>query len=237
MTDTEPPSKRKTKSRTSFSNVTQTQAESILGFRFMEFYKSQIPLTQFITTTAPGQLKKEIFKRLIDCIESEGYPEAIIWPMNETVVTDNVEIILQAIVSHCRRNMNRPEFRLIREKQIISKDEKFGGYMDFVNIQMITFENIRDVLVIEAKRDSLGKGLKQLLLALKSMCDMNDDQKLVYGFVTTGIVWQLVTYDGQTWKLSKPSTLLDADMAENEDEWLNNNTQILDAIYSILLSI
>jgi hypothetical protein len=35
------------------------------------------------------------------------------------------------------------------------------------------------------------------------MWDINNDQKLVYGFLTTGIDWQLVTYDGQTVKSSE----------------------------------
>jgi hypothetical protein len=104
-------------------------------------------------------------------------------------------------------------------------------------IKKINVGNHRDILVVEAKRDSLGKGFPQLLLALKSMWDTNNDKKLVYGFVTTGVNWQLVTYDGQTWILSEPSTLLFRNMEENEDEWLNSNTQILDAIYSILSSI
>jgi len=60
---------------------------------------------------------------------------------------------------------------------------------------------------------------------------------MVYGFLTTGINWQLVTYDGKTWTLSELSTTLFGNMGQQEDRWLNNNTQILDAIYSILLSI
>jgi len=143
-------------------------------------------------------LKKKIFERLIDCIESEGFPEATILPMNESVVTDNVGLILQAMVSHCKRTMSRDDLKLSREKKIISKDEQVGGNMEFITIQKINAGNIRYVLVVEAKRDSLGKGLTQLLLALKSMWEINNDQKLIYGFVTTGINWQLVTYDGHT---------------------------------------
>ncbi len=90
------------------------------------------------------------------------------------------------------------------------------------------------VLVVEVKRDSVGKGLTPLLLALKSMWDINNDKKLVYGFVTTGIDWQLVTYDGHAWKLSEPYTVVIANMRNQEDRWLKK-TQILDVIYSILL--
>ena len=182
-------------------------------------------------------MKKTIFERIIDCIESEGFPEATISPMNESVVTDNVGVILQAMVSDCKRTTNRDDLVLAREKEIISKDEQVGGNMEFIIIHKTSVRNTRYVLVVEVKRGSLGKGLVQLLLALKSMWEINNDQKLVYGFVTTGINWQLVTYDGQTWKLSEPSALLVGNMDKNEERWLNKNTQILDIIYSILSSL
>jgi hypothetical protein len=60
---------------------------------------------------------------------------------------------------------------------------------------------------------------------------------MVYGFLTTAINWQLVTYDGETWKLSEPSTISLANREEKEDRWLKNKKRILYAIYSILLSI
>lgn len=134
---------------------------------------------------------------MVDCIESEGFPEATISSINESVVTDNVGLILQAMVSYCKLTMDRDDLILSREKQVISKDEQFGGNMEFIITQTINVENNRYILVVEAKLDSLGKGLTQLLLALKSMWDINNDQKLVNGFVTIGINWQLITYDGQ----------------------------------------
>lgn len=59
----------------------------------------------------------------------------------------------------------------------------------------------------------------------------------MFGVITTGINWQLVTYDGKTWNLSEPSTFLLPDMITEEDRWLKNHTQILDVLYTILLSI
>ena len=237
MTDTPTSSRRKRKYITCFSNVSQEEAESILGFRFARFYKSQLPIEQFITKIAPEELKKEIFKRLIDCIESEGFPEATILPMNESVVTDFVGTVLIAMVSYCRRTMKRDDLVLSREKQVISNDEQVGGDMEFVVMQEIVVDTTRYVLVVEVKRDSLGKGLTQLLLALKSMWDVNADQKVVYGFLTTAIDWLSVIYDGQTWKLSERCTILHPNMEKAEDQWLKNSTQILDVIYSCLSSI
>ena len=58
MANTEAFSKKKY--MTSFSHVSQEEAELILGFELYEFYYSQEPLTQFITITAPELLKKNI---------------------------------------------------------------------------------------------------------------------------------------------------------------------------------
>ncbi|UJR24110.1 hypothetical protein I4U23_027077 [Adineta vaga] len=152
MTDTESSSNRKEKYATSFLNTCQEKAESILGFKFNNFYRRQTPIEQ-------------------------GFPEATIAPMNESVVTDNVGMILITMVSYYRRTMHRNDLELTREKQIIRKDEQFGGNMEFVVTQMINAGNTRYVLVVEAKRIALGKGLTQLLLALKSMWDINNDKK------------------------------------------------------------
>ena len=55
------------------SNISQEGAQLILGFMFTRFYGSQIPIEQFPTTKAPELWKTEIFERLIDNTESEGF--------------------------------------------------------------------------------------------------------------------------------------------------------------------
>ena len=238
MADTETTTfKRKKKYTTSFSNVPQEQAERILGFKFVPFYYQQEPLDQFITEKAPDSLKKKIFNRLVDCIRSEGYPEASLSPLNEAVVTDYVGNILQPMVAHFYCSRTRKDIELTRETQIISRDEEEDENMEFVVMHSIDVDNVRYVNVIEAKRGALGDGLTQLLLALKSAFGINNDQKKVYGFVTTAIQWQLITYDGQTWKLSESSPLLFGNMDQQENRWFKDYTKILDMIYSILSSL
>ena len=63
-------------------------------------------------------------------------------------------------------------------------------------IDTVSVVGDRYLIVVEAKRDSLGKGLIQCLLSLKDMYDVNNDKKSVYGFITTGVDWQLIKYDG-----------------------------------------
>lgn len=232
MADTGTPSKRKY--MTSFSNVSQEEAEAILGFRLAEFYESQIPIEQFITKTAPVELKREIFKRLSDYMISEGFPAAALSSCNESIVTDHVGVILTAMISHHKRMMARKDLMLKRGIQVISTDEQMDENIECLVIHTINVDDVRYVVVVEGKRGALASGLPQLLLALKSMWDLNGDRKLVYGFLTTAIEWQLVVYDGQTWKIWERCTVLLPNMVEKEDRWLKNNTQILDVIYSVL---
>ena len=182
-------------------------------------------------------MKKKIFNQLVECIESEGYPEASLSPLNEAVVTDYVGNILQPMVAHFYCSRTRKDIELTRETQIISRDEEEDENMEFVVMHSIDVDNVRYVNVIEAKRGALGDGLTQLLLALKSAFGINNDQKKVYGFVTTAIQWQLITYDGQTWKLSESSPLLFGNMDQQENRWFKDYTKILDMIYSILSSL
>ncbi|CAF3434037.1 unnamed protein product [Rotaria socialis] len=129
-------------------------------------------------------MKKKKFDRFIDCIQAEGLPpQMILYPMIESVAINNVGFISEAILSYCKPTMNHNDLMLTCPTQIISKNEKFGENLDFIIIQTIHAQTIRYVLVVEEKRDALEKGLTQLLLALKSIWDVNNDKKLVYGFV------------------------------------------------------
>jgi hypothetical protein len=83
---------------------------------FIEFYDSQIEIERFITTTAPQEFKNKIFGQLIGSVASEGFPAARIYPMNESVVKANVELILQLMVSNYKCSMNRNDLRLSRKK-------------------------------------------------------------------------------------------------------------------------
>ena len=57
------------------------------------------------------------------------------------------------------------------------------------------------VMVIEAKRSSLGEAFKQCLLSMWDMRDSNGVGKM-YGFVTTGKSWQMLRYDGVSFQVT-----------------------------------
>ncbi|RPB27442.1 hypothetical protein L211DRAFT_546945 [Terfezia boudieri ATCC MYA-4762] len=58
--------------------------------------------------------------------------------------------------------------------------------MDFVAVMERSY-----VLIIEAKRSTLGEAMKQCLLSMKDAWD-NNGGGILYGFVTTVESWQMI---------------------------------------------
>ena len=63
------------------------------------------------------------------------------------------------------------------------------------------------VLIVEAKKGSTGEAIKQCLLAMKDARD-NNDEGVLYGFVTTGEHWELIRYDGIVFQKTNKLTLV-----------------------------
>ena len=72
---------------------------------------------------------------------------------------------------------------------------------------------------------------------MKDAFDQNKDDQWVFGFVTTGVDWQLVAYHAEKGiKISNKLILLFAGMQYRRNEWINNNSNIIDVIYKILVA-
>ena len=62
-------------------------------------------------------------------------------------------------------------------------------------MDLIKLKQEEYILIVAAKRTSVGQAMKQCLLAMKDdMHDTNGDQGSIYGFVTTGKSWRMVKY-------------------------------------------
>jgi len=55
--------------------------------------------------------------------------------------------------------------------------------------------------------------MKQYLLSIKDMWDSNGGGE-VYGFVPTGDLWQMITYDGGLFRMSRPFFAMFSGMEE-----------------------
>ncbi|KAF8420692.1 hypothetical protein EV426DRAFT_576270 [Tirmania nivea] len=110
--------------------------------------------------------------------------------------------------------MIRPERR---EKEIISVDSATGGTEEFVVMDKIAEGEKKFVLVVEAKKVSLGEARKLCFLALKDMRD-NNCGDTVYGFITTGDSWRMISYNG-FFEISEEMKVLFDTMDEDKQRW------------------
>ena len=122
---------------------------------------------------------------------------------------------------------------LSREKEIISVDSDTGEIEEFVVMDIISLMKEKFVLVIESKRSNLGGAMKQLLLSLKDMRDLNG-QGTVYGFTTTGDCWRMVIYDGSKFEVTEDFKVVLPSMAEDKERWLKEYSVLVDCIFIAL---
>ena len=69
--------------------------------------------------------------------------------------------------------------------------------------------------------------MKQCLLAMKNMKDSNGEGK-VYGFVTTGEQWQMLEYDGTSFRMTEVMLALFFSMPINRKRWIKENSILVD---------
>ncbi|KAG0124740.1 pyridoxal phosphate-dependent transferase [Tuber indicum] len=228
---TEVPNTKESRNRKfakSYSRITIREAEDRLGLRLNI---PGVPLERILEgkrgSLGPDsllKLKRKIYQNLVDNIESGGYPTEADADFKEADINDIVAATIRPVIAQFRRETKR-DLHLAREKEITSKDFSTGGVEEFVVMDYISYNRMEYVLVVEAKKASLGEAVKQCFLSLKDMWDSNDGGT-VYGFITQGDSWRMISFDG-TFKLSKRIDLLFDDMGEKEEEWM--------ADYSILV--
>ncbi|RPB27889.1 hypothetical protein L211DRAFT_833888 [Terfezia boudieri ATCC MYA-4762] len=189
--------------KNSYSGISVLEAEKRLGFMMQTLDNEAIPVSEMLADAgytideSNEEIKKtksEVYKAILQYLDLEGYPTETNPEYN---VSDLVLYILGPIVSYFKRKhiQKGQNIRLRREKEIVSVDGETGGKEKFVMIDRVSVTERYFVLVIEAKRSSLGEAMKQCLLSMRDMQDGNGVGK-VYGFITTGESWQMVRYDG-----------------------------------------
>ena len=186
--------KRSRRYTTSYSNIPLIEAETRIDVRIsslIEKVEDSLKMMRSIRSV-PQRTLERVFERLVDTLEIEGFLEDGTRSFKEAVVHDFVGEVLRVVAVDYKRETNKKSITLTREKEVVSTDEETGGNMEFVLIDTVSVVGDRYLIVVKAKRDSLGKGLIQCLLSLKDMYDVNNDKKSVYGFIATGVDWQLI---------------------------------------------
>ncbi|KAF8544769.1 hypothetical protein BDD12DRAFT_814675 [Trichophaea hybrida] len=183
-------------------------------------------------TVQKKKTRKKVYKRILEHLETEGYPGEDDPDFKEANVNDLVRCIINQILFDFRRKTGR-NILLRREKQIISVDSKTGGYEAFVMIDWISGNENHFIVVIEVKRSSIGEAMKQCLLAMKDMRNNNKEGK-VYGLITTGDDWRMLRYDGSKFLMTDKFMVLFDTMRDRKEKWMTENSILVDYIYAAL---
>ncbi|KAG0635007.1 hypothetical protein HOY80DRAFT_481724 [Tuber brumale] len=228
--------RRNLKRGTSYSRMTISEAEARLGLRLN---LSGIPVKRMLegkrALLAPDillKLKTKIYQDLVTYMALRGYPIEATADSTEATINDIVFFTIYHIIAQFN-DETKQNLRLAREKEITTTDSRTGGREEFVVMDLISCIQKKYVLAVEAKNTSVGEAIKHCFLALKDMRDYNGGGT-VYGFVTQGDSWRMISFDG-TFTLSKKIELLFDDMGENQKEWMADYSTIVEC-FNVALS-
>ncbi|RPB22785.1 hypothetical protein L211DRAFT_765697, partial [Terfezia boudieri ATCC MYA-4762] len=101
--------------------------------------------------------------------------------------------------------------------------------VDFIELKRKEY-----ILIVEAKRSSVGQAMKQCLLAMRDMHDNNGRQGTIYGFVTTGRDWRMISYDGESFQKSEEMVILFDAMGSDRQRWMDSYSFVVECIYFAL---
>ncbi|KAL0633576.1 hypothetical protein Q9L58_007536 [Maublancomyces gigas] len=209
--------KQKSKWATSYSKMTIPEAEDRLGIALAlrgTPVKTMLE-GKSINAGKEGilQVKEKVYDSLVRQIEIEGYPTEADPDFKEANITDLVILIMHPILRYFRQQTGR-DLHLRREKEIVAVDFATGGMEEFK----------RKRFLLEAR--------KQCFLLLKDMRDNNGGGS-VYGFITTGDSWRIVSYDG-TFQMSEKMEILFDTMDDDKERWMKDYSILVDCIYAAL---
>ena len=225
------------KFKTSYSSVTSAEAEKRLGFRLQSLrgrpvHKMLAGAETMFGKDAVRETKEKVYNRILEHLIVEGYPTEADSDFKEVNIDHLVYTIIVPVLNDFICRTGRKDIQLKCEKEIISTDSETGGEEEFVVVDMISVGQENFIFVVESK-SSVGKAMRQCLLAMKDMRDNNGDGK-VYGFVTTGENWQMLEYDGTSFRMSESIAVIFGSMDEDKQRWLDSSSCLVDCVYFAL---
>lgn len=211
--------------------MTIEEAEKRLG---ISFEIRAIPVRRMLERAKPVvggddailKTKQRVYDAIVDHLEIEGYPTEANPDFKEANISDLVYSTTSPILTDFKRMIGR-KLRLAREKEIVSTDSE-----EFVVIDRIAVTEKRYILVIEGKGSSFGEAMKQCLLVMKDMRKNNGGGE-VYGFVTTGESWRMISYDGTFQMTNKMDAIFDT-IDEEKELWMKGDSILVDCMYAAL---
>ena len=226
------------KFKTLYLSVTSAEAEMRLGFRLQllrgrPVHKKLAGAETMFGKDTVRETKEKGYNRILEHLTVEGYPTEADSDLKQVNVDHLVYTIIVPVLNDFIRRTGRKDIQLKCEKEIISTDSETGGEEEFVVVDMISVSQENFIFVVESKRSSVGKAMRQCLLAMKDMRDNNGDGK-VYGFVTTGENWQMLEYDGTSFRMSESIAVIFGSMDEDKQRWLDSSSCLVGCVYFAL---
>ncbi|KAF8455173.1 hypothetical protein BGX38DRAFT_216177 [Terfezia claveryi] len=232
--------KRKAKKSKSYAKFTIQDAEKRVGIRFLTLEDNAIPVKDMLDgqskalgEDAIGEIKRRVYDNVIDYLDAEGYPSEARAHFNEANINDLVYTLIVPIISGFRRQTCRKSLLLQRERQIIAvgsdPEAEAGGVEEFAVVDLISVTEEKFVIVIEVKRSSVGQAMKQCLLSMFDMRGNNDSGK-VYGFITTGESWRMISFDGTSFQLTYKFDVMFEGMKNEYEKWKKEFSLLVDCM-------
>lgn len=104
-----------------------------------------------------------------------------------------VSPLLLEIITHCQCQL--------KIEYAINVNNWLKGNLDYL------LRSEQSLVVIEAKNDDLTKGFTQLAVELIAIAEIEDNQSVFYGAVTTGEIWRFGRLDKQAKQITQDLTL------------------------------
>jgi len=220
----------------SYSKMSIQEAERLLGVRLT---LRGIPVKEMLQgkSVLLGEdlilkVKGKVYKGLVRYLDVGGYPTEADPDFKEANINDLVALTIYPILSLFKHETSR-KLHLSREKEISSLNSHTSGMKEFVVLDYISRESTKYVSIVEAKKVSLGEARKQCFLSMKDMRDCNGGG-IVYGFITMGDSWRMISFDGD-FKISEKIELLFDTMDECKERWMKNYSILVDC-FNVALS-
>jgi len=173
------------------------------------------------------EVKEKVYDALKDYLNVSGYPTEANSDYNEANINDLVAFTIYPILATIKDETTRALY-LTREKEIASIDSATSGVEEFVVMDWISVGEKKYVTIVEAKKVFLGEAQKQCFLALRNMRDRNGGG-MVYGFVTMGDSWRMISFDGN-FTISEKIELLFDSMAKDKGRWMSDYSILIDCL-------
>jgi len=106
---------------------------------------------------------------------------------------------------------------------------------EFLVFDEVAINEEKSVLMIEAKQASIRQAMTQILLAMRDATD-NNSGGIIYGFITTGDDWRMLSYDGGDFVITNKFMVLFDTMRDGKEVWLQENAVIVDCMLIALMN-